>query len=213
MFMPIKQNTHKCGLLIAHKVKKACGNIRMWSQWHKNRQAHWNVSKNTLSVLNIWATYITNHCALCNASLLIFKRISLWSNYNWAFICFVPWIWGINALWREFSGTETNVSEAENIFHLIAVWPKSTGRISPIKTKVVEDSRCHRESCCYFLFHRSESFMERSCSRGSRLKCADLVTAVTKLWQLLLSSVYFDSTTLKALAPQSRCDNLHNSEV
>lgn len=78
MFMPIKKkHTHKCGLLIAHKVKKACGN--MWSQRHKSRQAHWNLSMNCMSVLHIWATYITNHCALCNASLLIFKRISLWS--------------------------------------------------------------------------------------------------------------------------------------
>lgn len=163
----------------------------MWSQRHKNRQAHWNLSKNTLSVLNIWATYITNHCALCNASLLIFKRISLWSNYNWAFICFVPWIWGIHALWREFSGTETNVSEAENIFHLIAVWPKSTGRISPIITKAVEDSRCHRESkwvMLLFSFSPLRKFHGKILQQRKQTKvcwlgdsCHEALTAVVKL--------------------------------
>lgn len=43
----------------------------------------------------IWATYISNCLELCNAPSLIFKCISLWSNYNWAFICFAPRLWGI----------------------------------------------------------------------------------------------------------------------
>lgn len=106
----------KCDLLFAKLVKKECGNKCTWSGL-KNRQAHWNLSKNTLPVLYIWATYISNHCALCNASLLIFKHIPLWSNYNWAFICFVPGLRGIDAVWRELSEADfTSV-------------PETTGRI------------------------------------------------------------------------------------
>lgn len=81
--------------------------------------AHFSMRQYPLSVLHIWAAYITTHCELCNAPpLLIFKCISLWSNYNWAFICFVPCLWGIVSLWREFSGSKTKVSQAERTFFL-----------------------------------------------------------------------------------------------
>lgn len=105
--------------LSAQRGKRACGNRRKWRQWHKSRHAGTPtaIRDNTLSVLHIGATYITDCCELCNAPpLLIFKCIPLWSNYNWAFICFVPCLWGIDGLWREFSGSETKVSKAERTF-------------------------------------------------------------------------------------------------
>lgn len=65
--------------------------------------ANWN---NTLSVLHMRAAYITvmNYVT---PPLLIFKCFYLWGKYNWAFICFVPLLWGIDVLWREFGGSET----------------------------------------------------------------------------------------------------------
>lgn len=165
----------------------------------RTRQAWCHLNNNTLTVLHIWATYITDHRALCNAPLLIFK-------------CFGPWLWGIDALWRGFSGTETNWFTS-----LLCGLRRQAG---PLRLKLKQRmflavTGNQTASCCYFsLFASARKVSKRNLfRRGSRLERVDSVTAVTELWQPLVGSAYFDSATLKALASQSRCANLHNSEV
>lgn len=109
------------------------------------------------------------------------------------------------------------VSEAEQTFSLIAMWLKSTAWISLIKTIEEEVSFCHREYKCdtqlFSFFPALGKFHRKMLQHRKQTLCADFVTAVTRLWQLLLSFVYFDSATLKAFAPLSRWANLHKREV
>lgn len=110
---------------------------------------------------------------------------------------------------------------------LIAMWLKSTAWISPIKTKGAEASFCHREQkkkrkvtrsffffICVVSFSSTRKVSQKNvAAQEADFVRADSVTAVTKLWQLLLSFVYFDGATPKALAPLSRWTNLHKREV
>lgn len=178
----------------------------------RTRRAWCHLNNNTLTVLHIWATYISNRRALCNTPLLIFKCVPPWSNYNWAFMCFGPWLWGIDALWRGFSGTETNWFTS-----LLCGLRRQAGslRLKLKQRMFLAVTENQTASCCYFsLFTSAGKVCKRNLfCRGRRLERVDSVTAVTELWQPLVGSAYFDSATLKALASRSRCANLHNGEV
>lgn len=117
-----------------------------------------------------------------------------------------------------------SLKSGERTLRLIAMWLKSTGWISPIKTKArrgfILSQGIKMWHAAFSLFLLSLPSCSRKVSQKnladwgeSRLRGVDSVTAVTKHCQLLLSHVYFDSATLKASASWSRCANLHNSEV
>lgn len=147
----------------------------------------------TLTAPHIWAAYITNQCELCNTPLSIFKCISLWSNYNWAFKCFGPWLRYQHPLtpvqWHR------NQHLRRNLFYLITACPKTTGWIIPIKTKAADSLCCQRESECLMLLSWGFFFPELRKFRRNILQqrmqilmwwlddsCHQVLTAVVKLF-------------------------------
>lgn len=152
----------------------------------KNNDRHifCHLSQSSESLLYIWATFITNQCALCNALLSIFYQISLWSNHNWAFICFMAGLQGIASL--------TYISNGRGLFSLISKLQAASPRLKWQNMLAVVGAQ---KVLCHFFLELRKSFKEESCSSGGRLKSVDSVTAVTEPWQLLLSSVCLDSAT------------------
>lgn len=137
--------------------------------------------------------------------------------------CALSLRYGRSPTWVQWQRNKS-LKSGERTLRLIAMWLKSTGWISPIKTKArrgfILSQGIKMWHAAFSLFLLSLPSCSRKVSQKnladwgeSRLRGVDSVTAVTKHCQLLLSHVYFDSATLKASASWSRCANLHNSEV